>query len=49
MTRDEAEIAIAKVIHAYDHPDYDTCTYCVFCLAEAQTVLNGLPPKELAP
>lgn len=45
--REEAAAEIAKLIHEYDHPEYDTCTYCVFCWALAIQLLRDLPPKDL--
>lgn len=46
MTREEAARDIAKIVHAYDHPEYDTCTWCVFCLGYAENLLDALPPQN---
>jgi hypothetical protein len=46
MTYEEAQRQIAEAIHAYDHPEYDTCTYCAMCWATAGNWLGDLPPKD---
>jgi hypothetical protein len=43
VNREEAARQIASAIHAYDHPIWDQ-PYCVFCLGEAEHLLDNLPP-----
>jgi hypothetical protein len=43
MKREDAIAAIAEILHSYDHSQYDTVAYCVFCDAMARKVIDELP------
>lgn len=46
MTREEAIAAIATALHSYDHPAYDTVSYCAFCHAIAVQMMEQLPDED---